>query len=314
MKKEKKSITIGICAYNEAKNIKNLLDSIIAQKETKDFFIRDIIVVSDGSTDSIEHIVLNHGDPRVQLKFFPTREGKPTRMNYLLSNNQSDILVFFDADVVLAHPFVLKHLVLPFISSKRMGLVGGRCQPLPAETFVESAINNYIDARIAIEDRIDCAKTAYCFHGAIMAMSKEFASKLILPSSIFSDDTYIYLFARRSKYKVYYAKKAVVLYRSPQTLIDAFRQMMRHHAGTPQLYNYFLKNHVDKAFALPIHILLRIAFYQVISNPLGYLFIKCLNYVAQKEAFYRYKTMSVRWNIIHSSKTTRRLFKSYEMS
>jgi len=298
----RKSVTIGICAYNEGENIKNLLDSVVLQKETSEFFIKNIIVVSDGSTDNMEQIVLQYDDPRVLLKFFPTREGKPTRMNYLLSLNQSDILVFLDADIVLEKPSVIKYLVSPLIHNQRVGLVGGRLQPLPAETFVEAAINNYIDARIAIEDLIDVSKTAYCIHGSIMAISKKLASEVVIPHSIFSDGAYLYLFAKKRQYEIRYAKKAVALYRSPQTAMDALRQAMRQYAGMLQLYNYFLKKYVDTAFALPLYIVIRMAFYQWISNPVGYVFFKCLHYVAWKEGLYRFRNMSVRWNIIRSSK------------
>jgi glycosyltransferase involved in cell wall biosynthesis len=298
----RKSVTIGICAYNEGENIKNLLDSVVLQKETSEFFIKNIIVVSDGSTDNMEQIVLQYDDPRVSLKFFPTREGKPTRMNYLLSLNQSDIVVFLDADIVLEKPSVIKYLVSPLIHNQRVGLVGGRLQPLPAETFVEAAINNYIDARIAIEDLIDVSKTAYCIHGSIMAISKKLASEVVIPHSIFSDGAYLYLFAKKRQYEIRYAKKAVALYRSPQTVMDGLRQAIRQYAGMLQLYNYFLKKYVDTAFALPLYIVIRMAFYQWISNPVGYVFFKCLHYVAWKEGLYRFRNMSVRWNIIRSSK------------
>lgn len=303
----KKSITIGICAYNEGQNIQTLLQSIVTQKETHEFFIKEIIVVSDGSTDDMERKVINFPDQRISLIYFPTREGKPNRINYLMQQNKSDIMVFLDADVVLKNKSTILNLVLPMIQTENVGLVGGRCQPLRGETFVESAINNYIDARIAVEDLMDFSQTAYCIHGAIMAISKQLASEIILPTSILSDDTYFYMFTKRRGYEVKYAKNAVVFYRSPQTIMDALRQAMRHHAGTPQLYNYFLKRDVSAAYQLPRSLLLRMAFYQWISNPMGYVFLKALNYVAQKEGVYRFREMSVRWSVISSSKITKKL-------
>ena len=48
--RKKLTVTIGIPAYNEEANVRNLLVSLLAQKETN-FKLQEIIVVSDGSTD-----------------------------------------------------------------------------------------------------------------------------------------------------------------------------------------------------------------------------------------------------------------------
>ena len=50
------TISIGVCAYNEEKNILHTLGSILSQ-ELDGFEISEIIVVSSGSTDRTESIV-----------------------------------------------------------------------------------------------------------------------------------------------------------------------------------------------------------------------------------------------------------------
>lgn len=49
-------IAIGICAYNEAANIEKAIRSVYSQK-TAYAQIKDVIVVSSGSTDGTNDIV-----------------------------------------------------------------------------------------------------------------------------------------------------------------------------------------------------------------------------------------------------------------
>jgi len=51
MKYTKSTLTIGIPAYNEEANIGLLLNDITLQKN-RNYILKEIIVVSDGSTDS----------------------------------------------------------------------------------------------------------------------------------------------------------------------------------------------------------------------------------------------------------------------
>ncbi len=52
------NISIGICAYNEEKNIGNLLKRLISIKPKK-ANIKEIIIVSDGSIDKTNEIIKN---------------------------------------------------------------------------------------------------------------------------------------------------------------------------------------------------------------------------------------------------------------
>jgi len=49
------TVSIGICAYNEEKNIGRLLDRLL--KEKKLYTLKEIIVVASGCTDGTEGIV-----------------------------------------------------------------------------------------------------------------------------------------------------------------------------------------------------------------------------------------------------------------
>jgi len=87
-------ISIGICVYNEGKNIGNLLESLM-QQELKNHAITEIIVVSSGSTDNTEEIVkeFSKKDDRVKLIRQEKREGKASAVNVFLEKSKEEIVV-----------------------------------------------------------------------------------------------------------------------------------------------------------------------------------------------------------------------------
>jgi biofilm PGA synthesis N-glycosyltransferase PgaC len=72
----KPGLTVGICAYNEEKNLGKLLAQTLAQK-LGHAYIKEIFVVSSASTDKTDEIVgrFMKADPRVKLLIEPERRG-----------------------------------------------------------------------------------------------------------------------------------------------------------------------------------------------------------------------------------------------
>src|SRR3989304_4637276 len=93
------SVSVGICAYNEEKNICNILASLLGQR-CAHVHIEEIIVVSDGSTDQTNEIVRNFSDhDKIKPIIFKERRGKFAAINEFLKNAKSSILVLSSADV-----------------------------------------------------------------------------------------------------------------------------------------------------------------------------------------------------------------------
>src|SRR3989344_5204255 len=101
MEKKAPTITVGIPAYNEERNIRSVLESVLQQRGSL-FRLEKIIVVSDGSDDRTESMVreIAAANPIIELVADHGRKGKITRLNQLCRMNQSDFLVFLDADTV----------------------------------------------------------------------------------------------------------------------------------------------------------------------------------------------------------------------
>ncbi len=71
---KKYTVTIALSAYNEENNIKSLLESVLAQKETN-FTIKSIWIFSDGSRDNTAKKVKQINDNRIKLFNYKSRMG-----------------------------------------------------------------------------------------------------------------------------------------------------------------------------------------------------------------------------------------------
>ena len=70
-------LTVGVCAYNEEKNIASCIRSVLMQQGAS-FQLREVLVVCSGCTDGTEAIVeeMSRQDRRVRLLVQKRREGK----------------------------------------------------------------------------------------------------------------------------------------------------------------------------------------------------------------------------------------------
>ncbi len=92
-------VSVGVCAYNEEKNIGRVLESLINQK-TKKINIDEIFVVSSGCTDNTNNIIreFENKDKRIKLIDQKEREGKSSAINLFLKNAKNEILVLESGD------------------------------------------------------------------------------------------------------------------------------------------------------------------------------------------------------------------------
>lgn len=102
-------ISVVIPAYNEGKNIKNVLTVL-----KKINIIDEIIVVNDGSTDNTEKEALLFD---VKLINFATNLGKGAAIKKGIQIAKGDILVLLDADLVGFTPNHFSKLVKPVLEN-----------------------------------------------------------------------------------------------------------------------------------------------------------------------------------------------------
>ena len=215
------SVSIGICAYNEEKNIGNLLDRLLSQK-TKKIKIDEIIVVSSGSTDRTDEIVREYSkkDDRINLITQPKREGKASAINEFLKVANGDVCVLESADTLPLDDTIEK-LCLPFYDEK-VGMVGGH--PIPTNDrnkfigFVGHLLWE-LHHHIALEN--PKLGELIAFRNVIDKISPNTAV----------DEAWIEALIREKGYKIVYVPDAICYNKAPETISDFIKQRRRIHAG-----------------------------------------------------------------------------------
>jgi cellulose synthase/poly-beta-1,6-N-acetylglucosamine synthase-like glycosyltransferase len=116
------TVSITVPVYNEERNLSEALDALIGQDYPSDK--RQIIVISDASTDATDEIARRYASHGVELLRLPQRRGKTAAENAADAVARGEIIVNIDATVRLL-PTSLTTLALAFADSS-IGVASGR--------------------------------------------------------------------------------------------------------------------------------------------------------------------------------------------
>lgn len=109
------SLTLLICAHNEGASIEAKLESSLALNYPKNKI--QILVASDGSTDTTDDIVRNFMDRGIKLIRIENQAGKTHAQNIAVQYATGEIIVFSDATTIY-HPDALRFLAANFADPK----------------------------------------------------------------------------------------------------------------------------------------------------------------------------------------------------
>jgi biofilm PGA synthesis N-glycosyltransferase PgaC len=115
------SISVILVVHNEAGRVSAKLANLFASKAANQ--IVEVLVGSDGSTDSTAAVAASYPDLRVHAVSFSDRRGKPSVINDLVAQARGDVLLFVDARQDLA-PTAISKMVENFADPK-IGVVSG---------------------------------------------------------------------------------------------------------------------------------------------------------------------------------------------
>jgi cellulose synthase/poly-beta-1,6-N-acetylglucosamine synthase-like glycosyltransferase len=215
------SVSIGICVYNEEKNIGKLLQALSNQK-TKSVSIKEIIVVSSACTDRTEEIVKEFSKKDKMVKFITQekREGKASAVNEFLKNAIGDICVLESGDTIPMENTIEK-LCKPFLNPK-VGMTGGR--PIPVNdksNFIGFGGHLIWDLhhKLALKD----PKL-----GELIAFRKVVKE---IPEDTAVDEAHIESIIRQKGYDLKYVPNAICYNKAPETILDFLKQRRRIYAG-----------------------------------------------------------------------------------
>ncbi len=293
------TITIGIPAYNEERNIPYLVTALMGQ-DLQHATLSQIIIISDGSTDNTVQLSQQTKDVRIHTIDRKERLGKVATQNQVLAEATGDILVILDADVIPTGSGFLEKIIAPFLANPHVGLVSADTVSAPPETFLERIIADSHELKKSIYRKMNHGNTIYLCHGRIQALSKKFYLLLKWPEG-YPEDAYSYLFCIQQGFEFVYVPQATIMFRSPAYLKDHARQSMRFLAGKKKLEELFSAEFVRKQYELPLGIVLLTFIQYAIMKPFStfaYLFI----FAGVKIKALGMKEYQQKWQIATSSK------------
>lgn len=297
----KPTVTVAVSAFNEEKNIEAFLESVISQKE-EGFKLEKILVISDGSIDATVERARSFGFSRLEVIAGRKRLGQSTRLRQIYARLKSDILVQTDADVILAHPLVIRDLVFPLISNTSVGMCCGNPRPMAGKTFIEKADKNVHEVMSSLYKSLRNGQNPFIVHGCIMALRKELVEKIEIPQDVVANDIFVYYFCLNVGYRCTYVPSAQVYFRLPQTFQDKVRQNLRSAAAGPVIAKYFPASLVARESQIPLLLNLRSKFHQLLKDPIGCTFIYLINkYSGLRVRILGYRA-SVIWPVAASTK------------
>lgn len=225
--KKRLTVTIGIPAHNEEKNIGKLLNSILAQKG--DFYIlEEVLVACDGCVDKTLEIVKKYSVDHSFIKSISDglRLGKSGRLNQLYKISQSDVFIAFDGDVFCGDQNAIEEIAKYFVNEK-VGLAGGRDMPCAPKKFFEKIVAAGDMLWYETRKSIDSGQTIHNHHGCVSAMAKSLYRQVEIPKDMAGDDDYLYFRAKELGFEFKFAQKAIVYYKAPDNLNDFLLQSSR---------------------------------------------------------------------------------------
>lgn len=290
------SISIGIPAYNEAKNIKRVLKGLLQQKEDG-VILKEIIVVSDGSSDNIAKKISEVKDPRIIFKHDERRLGKSARLDQIFRSFTGDILILSDADVTIKDTTLLKRSIAQ-ANIKKTGIAGINVLPLPATTWVESILEAGVLMMKTIAKNWNNGNNYLSYKGAWLILDKKLAKAIHMPGRVINNDAYLYFSAVKHGYQPTYLQDCSVYYRSPKTIEDHVKQASRFQTSKDEMQQYFTMDW-KKAYTMPKHIIAFSIGRSIMKRPVetvAYLGVNLFSHLNKQTG------ITSTWNIASSTK------------
>ena len=295
------TVTVAISAFNEEANIANFLNSVLAQKE-ENFILRDIWVLSDGSTDKTVEIAGAIGSPKIRTFNDKERIGKSSRLNKIYGMLKSDILVQSDADVIFANPFTIRNLIAPLLDDKKIKMTGGYCEPLPGRTFTERADEIAYKIYQPMVSELRGQSNPFSANGGLLAYRKELVKQIKIPQDMTSNDIYTYFCCISLGHHYQYVRGAVVRVRCPSTLEDKLKQNKRSAAIQLRLARYFDTELIKKEFEIPYWLRLKSIARQLLRAPIKCTYIFFINVYCNFKAAESNRILNAKWPMAWTTK------------
>ena len=239
------SITITVPCYNEERSIAATLEALLAVDYPADR--RQIVVISDASSDGTDDIVRSFSDRGVELLRLDSRRGKSAAENAAGGVARGEIIVNTDATIRIL-PDALKALIRAF-ADPEVGVASGRDLSVSsvteqAATTAATGESGYVGYEMnirALETRVrSIVGASGCFYGIRASL---YDSKF--PETL-SRDFASALLAEENGYRAVSVNEAVCLVPQTKSLQSEYRRKIRTMARG--LQTLWFKRHLMNPF------------------------------------------------------------------
>lgn len=233
------SLSIVIAVYNEEKNIKNILTKLVTQSSSQE--VREIIVISSGSTDETNNIIQSIQSPLITLVQEKTRNGKVSALKEAVPFINGDYILLIDGDVNVKDNFVRE--CFSCIQTKRVPCTG-KVIPIPTKRrffYKLSAVG--CEAWNVLRYKNDKVGTFLYPSGYTMILSQNnFVDGIkTIDKTTINDDGLMSLVFFQKGIMFRYCDNLQVYVTFPQSFRDFFRQKIRTRLGRRQTDTAFFK-------------------------------------------------------------------------
>jgi biofilm PGA synthesis N-glycosyltransferase PgaC len=222
-------VSIVIAVHNEAESLPQKMRNLSELDYPRDRY--EIIVVSDGSTDSTDRIMAAQRNERLHFFVLPEHAGKAVALNRALAAAQGEIVVFTDARQAI-DPGALRYLVAKF-ADPAVGCVSGE---LVLGDAIAGAAGQGLGLYWRLEKKIReweaASGSVIGASGALYAARKDLLEEI--PAGCLLDDVYLPLHVARQGKRVLFEPRALAYdhVANPQ---QEFRRKVRTLTGNYQL-------------------------------------------------------------------------------
>ncbi len=218
------SCAICLCAYNEARSIRDRMQNLLEigeflAQEGIDFSIH---VYADKSTDDTASILKSYGD-KIHLIAAEERTGKSTGLNILLKHVQTPFVVFTDANIMFHRDAVLK--LLKRFSDPSVGCVVGQLKYTnEKETPTAKTNSSYWRFEESLKQLESDTGSVMGADGAIYAIRRAVYHDVPADSM---DDLYISVSVLCDGYRIVREEDAIAFERTVTSPQDQYRRRVR---------------------------------------------------------------------------------------
>jgi len=226
-------VSVVIAAHNEEERISARIQNCLSLDYPRHCL--EVIIISDGSTDSTNEILRQYEDGVIRPVVLPTRVGKALALNCGVETAKGEILVFADARQSFA-PDAIRELVADFADPQIGAVSGELVLSGPDSRPPEHTAGLYWQYEKWIrktESRVDSVVGAT---GAIYAIRKKLF--VPLPAGTILDDVMIPMRIAMAGHRVVFEKRAVAYDLPASSIEQEFQRKVRTLAGNFQILQF----------------------------------------------------------------------------